>query len=1159
MKTTINTKLMQSRLTIGALLLLLLTWSEANSQPSGGIAATSIKSDLPTILPPSPTVASLMKFEEIAVNNYTGIPAISLPIYSFPTHSKDLTLDISLNYHPSSIAADEVASYVGLGWNLMAGGTISRTVKGLPDDMDESGANGRRGIYSNQNIYYDIFDINGSTMSPQQIADFNVFLWNAQIQGIRDTEHDLYQYNFMGNTGRFIIEKQNSMNYNIVKLDNDNNMQIEYDYSNKSFVIYDEKGIKYIFDNREITNIGSGTQTVAINGVSNSSVNNGYSYNSAFHLSKVYDSANILLVEFYMNTDDMLEIKHDGTGTSSRIMGDGREAAITVLLNDFIATQSDFIRIDPSEFNSFTTRATKTKKLVKIDVIDVGQIYFENSQGRQDGALNATAYRLNSIIIKDNSNTQIRKFNLIHSYSEILEKRMMLTELIESNGVISKKHKLSYNAPYDESFVYNKIGKDYWGFFNYRPDYFPAATHRETDPDYCKVDVLEKITFPTGGCVLFDFESNTYSHIGDEALTNFDGNPDNFTTTHIDLNFLTVGGVSTQNFEIQGAFINNGPVYVSFIPISAIDEPGNGPFGEFNSTDNPGQSGIFTLFKVEEGALIHPPIGGIGCGTIDGTCQTVGILLQPGNYAVRFNSFSSSPLSGSLKVLIRKAITEPKQYLYGGGVRIKQIGYFDIDASIDNLILLNTAENENTPAKLRKYDYCFFGQVSKSSGSLTFPKPLFSYTHTKDYHFTSLSFSGMPTYLEIPNVLHYKNTTFNNLLPSRTHGSDVGYQNVTVYEESNGKTEFVYKSPIDEPEEDYSIGYPFFPAKNKDYMRGLLISETTYNHQNPAQLLTKRTNEYNFVHGEKKTGMRIFMSLEGCRYLYKYNTGNFYHSNMVICGQNPLYSNLCSQNCGLASAFIGYGPLIEKFGWTQLKKSTSTAYFYKDDVQSSISKTEDYEYNAINKKIASQTVQSPDGNVYKTDYDYIFFNNNRNEVSQITSYVNGETLSSQKVLFATGIGNNASPLPEVIQSSKGMEALETRLRYSKYDTFGNVLEVQQENGTKICYIWGYKNTRPVAKIENMAYSDIPPNLLTAVQDAITETMLSNALLAFRNNSSLDSTMITTYTYKPLIGIATVTDPKGNTTKYSYDPLGRLSAVRDHDNNLLSTNTYNYRP
>ena len=53
-------------------------------------------------------------------------------------------------------------------------------------------------------------------------------------------------------------------------------------------------------------------------------------------------------------------------------------------------------------------------------------------------------------------------------------------------------------------------------------------------------------------------------------------------------------------------------------------------------------------------------------------------------------------------------------------------------------------------------------------------------------------------------------------------------------------------------------------------------------------------------------------------------------------------------------------------------------------------------------------------------------------------------------------------------------------------------------------------------------------------------------------------MITTYTYIPLVGVSTITDPKGNKTTYKYDALGRLVQVKDRDNNILTENEYHYK-
>ena len=51
--------------------------------------------------------------------------------------------------------------------------------------------------------------------------------------------------------------------------------------------------------------------------------------------------------------------------------------------------------------------------------------------------------------------------------------------------------------------------------------------------------------------------------------------------------------------------------------------------------------------------------------------------------------------------------------------------------------------------------------------------------------------------------------------------------------------------------------------------------------------------------------------------------------------------------------------------------------------------------------------------------------------------------------------------------------------------------------------------------------------------------------------------ITTYTYKPLIGISSELDPSGKTTFYEYDSLGRLMNIKDYMGNITNNFQYNY--
>jgi YD repeat-containing protein len=53
-------------------------------------------------------------------------------------------------------------------------------------------------------------------------------------------------------------------------------------------------------------------------------------------------------------------------------------------------------------------------------------------------------------------------------------------------------------------------------------------------------------------------------------------------------------------------------------------------------------------------------------------------------------------------------------------------------------------------------------------------------------------------------------------------------------------------------------------------------------------------------------------------------------------------------------------------------------------------------------------------------------------------------------------------------------------------------------------------------------------------------------------------LMTTYTYNPLVGKTSETDPSGRSTIYQYDGLNRLATVRDQDNNIIKQFDYEYQ-
>lgn len=160
------------------------------------IAAQQLYFDNNRFVPPSPQAYSLAKYGDIPVSNFTGIPNIAIPIWNVVDHS--LSLPISLEYYAGGIKVDEVASFVGLGWSLQAGGAITRVVHGRGEYLSSSGEHLPRRI---DNINY----TTASGKTPYQFIVDNSF--QSVAAGQFDSEPDVFYYNFLDKSGKFYFDR----------------------------------------------------------------------------------------------------------------------------------------------------------------------------------------------------------------------------------------------------------------------------------------------------------------------------------------------------------------------------------------------------------------------------------------------------------------------------------------------------------------------------------------------------------------------------------------------------------------------------------------------------------------------------------------------------------------------------------------------------------------------------------------------------------------------------------------------------------------------------------------------------------------------------------------------------------------------------------------
>jgi YD repeat-containing protein len=1105
----------------------------------------TIKTDLPTVIPPSPTVAGLMKFEEVPVNNYTGIPDISIPLYSVGTHSKDITINLSLNYHPASTAADEEASYVGLGWNLNGGGTISRTVKGLPDDCVKIGgtiSETRIGLYATQgaypNKYYEVINLLGNIQNTgPDFRKVNKFLWDAYELGTYDSEHDLYQFNFMGHSGRFYISMETDQ-LKIMKLDNDNSIKITYDEVQKIFTAYDDKGYRFVFDVKEITSSSSFVQLIPFDSSSGmpapSQPVNVPDYISAFHLSKIYDPNNKLLVEYSYN-DDSFPIVEKRTVITTKYATFADMQPTTTINRMNGDCPGSAALLEPKETKSRTDTSIETKKIRSINIVDKAKIEFSVVADRQDTNLNY-GYSLSEITVKAPDSSIVKKVIFGYDYSRVnLKTRMMLSSVTHSNasGSITEPYVLEYTS-YNN---YLGFGVDYWGYYNRTPASYQGV-YLGGSSTIVKSDVLQKMTLPTGGAIIYNFESNTYSSIGSEPLSNFDDNVDNWSLRSIGHEFNTEYAES-MNFSL-GVSSQERILRVS----SNSDVDGAGNHGNVMLRDN----------TIGGGSI------NVSCGRNNGSCFSSPVTLIPGHTYEMWFSWMDVVIDATCVVncQIKERASVEKKYLYGGGVRIKNIGYFENkDVDID---YYDHFDSDLVPSKQKNYSYSVFNDPLRSSGSLSFPLPVYDYSATKLYYTTCLgSENGFSLHHNYVVGFNFHTNT-NNLKVQKTKGSDVGYQNVTVSETGNGYSQFVYTSPIDYPEENYMLTYPFFPPISHDDKRGLLKKETTYSQT--SQILSQTIYDYEIVTGNKNTGLMLASSVSKLYWQRWSSTSYDFYANMVeLCNETSQVS-ICPFVNGYPSEYVNYFPVIEAYAWPKLKQKTTKEYLGNQIVETK----QYYKYNNLNKRINFQKTETYNAGVLSDSisvtYSYLYngalgLANRIGEIDNIQTKKNGVLTAKQKILY-----NNLYQ-PQTIQASKGEIALENRMQFVSYDEYSNPLEVKLENGISTVYIWGYNKTQPVAMIENSTHAAIPPNLIAEVTAASNsyaadaETNLRDKLNELRN--ALPNAMVTTYTYKPLVGVSTITNPAGDITSYEYDTFGRLLLVKDNFGKVLSKNDYHYRP
>jgi hypothetical protein len=260
------------------------------------------------------------------------------------------------------------------------------------------------------------------------------------------------------------------------------------------------------------------------------------------------------------------------------------------------------------------------------------------------------------------------------------------------------------------------------------------------------------------------------------------------------------------------------------------------------------------------------------------------------------------------------------------------------------------------------------------------------------------------------------------------------------------------------------------------------------------------------------------------------------------------------------------------------KKETET--YYDANTGQTLQYTETtYTYNS--KKLLSEiSVLGSDGKRQKTKFAYPFESNdqiaikmtNKNMLSYYTEKItytdDGSIINGERIKYNETNPNSGIIKPELVYLLETPATINQNLTAKfkpetsyKYNDKGNIIEIKSEgNQIPTAYLWGYRNQYPIAEIKNATYQQINAasgGILSRLANAnIPAAADLNIINNLRNNKNLQNIEVTTYTYKPLIGIETVTFPNGIKHFYEYDLIGRLKMIKDNENNIVER--YKYR-
>lgn len=471
---------------------------------------------------------SLFAQPSIPVDPLTGQAQLSIPFWQLEYGA--LTVPIGIAYDSRGVRVEDTEGLAGMNWSLYGGGSVSRQLRGIPDDYFSNGfdpSDNRKGWLYGTNAQtisgYTVTSNDSPSDCGDEVGDWN-FLTNLGYT--TDTEPDIFSFTAPGLSGQFVfgVDKfPKLIPYQDVKI---SFTPAAVDQPITAIIITRNDGTKYYFNSNEKTKRkvsyyrpNTITQFIRWKELYKKEIE----YTSAWYLTKI-EGANGEVINY--------------TYTAGKV---GSSTKPVEIINTAGAVDKHYKLVD------YVT----SRKITSIESAAT-RVSFEYLYGET---------LLTRVTVLDRAQNTQKEFVLSYKFaSSSQSKRGFLVDIKEQNSLCNSfpAYKFDYynltigangvntiSIPFQDS-----VQQDLWGYFNnsgvnkkptiyyyatktnaerYRYYAIPGLTatatisggsNRAVDPLKVYYGALQKVTYPTGGSIKLTYEPNAY-HDAEANQTNY--------------------------------------------------------------------------------------------------------------------------------------------------------------------------------------------------------------------------------------------------------------------------------------------------------------------------------------------------------------------------------------------------------------------------------------------------------------------------------------------------------------------------------------------------------------------------------------------------------------------------------------------------------------